>query len=163
MRPAAGLKKLIRIAFTFFGWVLHTATLLAATNYVVNTNDFGVGSLRQAILDGNSAGGATILFSNVSGTITLGLPLPSVTANQAIRGPGTNLLTISGNNSNTIFVFNAGTTSLISGLTIANGRAPSSTNFLNGAAISNASSLTISRCLIVSNRTDGGFGGAIFK
>src|ERR1700729_2177239 len=82
--------------------LLATSTLSAATFIVSNTGDSGGGSLRQAILNANSGGG-NIVFSNVTGVISLGSPLPLITGNVNILGPGTNLLTVSGNNKYSIF------------------------------------------------------------
>ncbi len=65
---------------------------------VFNLNDSGAGSLRQAILDANAAGGAqTLSFATgIMGTINLASPLPSLTANITIQGPGSSVLTING-------------------------------------------------------------------
>src|SRR5688500_7194068 len=132
--------------------------LQATTNYVTTTNNSGPGSLRQAILAVNTDGGGAIMFSNVTGVITLQSELPAVSANLSIRGPGSELLTISGNNSNRIFVFNAGTTSIVSGLTIAQGCAVDG----DGGAIYNRGDLTVSRSLLFSNSVRHS-GGAIFS
>jgi hypothetical protein len=56
---------------------------------VINVNDSGVGSLRQAILNANAAGGSqTIDFSISTGaqTITLSSALPDITASVTIDG-----------------------------------------------------------------------------
>src|SRR5437868_2756960 len=70
----------------------------AGAQVVTNLGDSGPGTLRQAILDANAAGGGAISFSNVTGAVTLLSPLPDFTANISVTGPGTDLLTISGNN-----------------------------------------------------------------
>ena len=125
---------------------------------VTNTNDSGAGSLRQAIVDANATGGGEITLSNVTGTITLLSTLPSLT-NITITGPGTNLLTISGDNQVRVFCMDSGTTNRLSGLTIANG---SMTNYLpgaiEGAGVANSGKLTLSDCIIrtCTNRADGG-------
>jgi trimeric autotransporter adhesin len=94
----------------------------AATYTVTNTLDSGTGSLRDALTTVNAgAGGDTIVFSGVTGTITLSSSL-GIGKSVTINGPGANLLTISGND--TVRVFNdtaVGTTVTISGLTIAHG------------------------------------------
>jgi hypothetical protein len=141
-----------------FGVALISAQ--AATFTVTTTDDSGPGSLRQAILDANVTPGDDAIVFATNGTITLASPLPPVTDNTTIAGPGTNQLTISGNNSVSVFTVNAGTTSAISGLTIANGRA---TNYANGAGIASAGKLTVSNCVFVSNQNFGGFGGAVFS
>src|ERR1019366_7145847 len=65
--------------------------------WLSNLSDSGPGSLRDAISSANACGSDQIGFTNVTGTITLLSPLPCLT-NLSITGPGTNLLTISGNN-----------------------------------------------------------------
>lgn len=64
----------------------------AADFVVSNTNDSGAGSLRQAILNANAAGGGnnTITFST-SGTVTLASELPPITSNVQIAANGATL------------------------------------------------------------------------
>jgi hypothetical protein len=69
----------------------------AATFIVTTINDSGPGSLRQAILDANAAGGGSIFFT-ITGTIPVASALPTIATNLIIAGPGTYLLTVSGNN-----------------------------------------------------------------
>lgn len=150
-------KKLALLSVSSLGLLmsnLHAATFLVTTN-----SDSGAGSLRQAIVDANASGGGTIAFSDATGTITLSSDLPTITANTTVVGPGTNMLTISGNNLFRVFAFNSGSTSAVSGLTIADG---SLTND-NGAGIRNEGSLIVSNCVLLSNRTLGGFGGAMYN
>lgn len=134
--------------------------IAAATFTVTTTDDSGPGSLRQAILDANEAGDGTVVFLYVFGTIVLSDPLPAVAANTAIRGPGMELLAVSGDNKNRVFAFDAGTTNLLSGLTIANGR---TTNQVPGAGISNAGNLTLDGCAVAFNRTSHSQGAGIFS
>ena len=123
---------------------------------VTNTNDSGVGSLRQVILMVNALGGGDISFSNVMGTITLLSPLPALAANITITGPGTNLLTISGNDQFQVFCMNSGTTNTLSNLTIADGVVSNSPPlpplpglaYAYGGGISNAGSLKLLNCAI---------------
>ncbi len=65
------------------------STLAAATFNVANTNDSGVGSLRQAMIDAEAAAGADdITFTpTLKGTINLLTALPDVTQDLAIVGP----------------------------------------------------------------------------
>ena len=87
---------------------------------VNNTNDSGAGSLRQAVADANaSATPLTIVFSIPSTdsgcpggvcTITLTSGELLLSQNMAIQGPGTGLLTISGNNSSRVFNIQGGKT-----------------------------------------------------
>ena len=132
-----------------------------AANFAVTTlNDDGVGSLRQAITEANAvAGQDTITFSS-TGVIVLETALPEVVDSLFLLGPGTNLLTISGRNAVQIFRLSSGTTNTISGLTIADGQAPTNAH---GGAISNLSKLTILSCAFTNNKTSGGFGGAIYN
>jgi len=152
------------------------AELSAATFTVSNNQDAGTGSLRQAILDANGGGGGAITFSNVTGVITLATNLPLITASVNILGPGTNVLTVSGNNSNSIFQVSSNVSITLSGFTIANALTTTKMvahgegfTWVNypGSAISNAGAMTIQNC-VVSNclvNTDGNrmTGGAIYS
>ncbi len=61
-----------------------------ATFTVTTTADSGAGSLRQAILDANAAGGSDFIFFNIGGggtqTIALSTPLPALTDEVIIAG-----------------------------------------------------------------------------
>lgn len=65
-------------------------TLQAATYTVINTNNTGAGSLRQAITDANLAAGADNIVFNIPGaaphTITLSTALPTITGTVNIDG-----------------------------------------------------------------------------
>jgi hypothetical protein len=101
----------------------------AATFTVTNTNNAGAGSLRQAITDANAAAGAdTIVFSslfNSAQTITVAttLVIDGVNDTLTITGPGSNLLTVSGNNAVQVFSVSSGEITTISGITVAQGNA----------------------------------------
>jgi hypothetical protein len=91
---------------------------------VVNNLDSGPGSLRQAVLDANSAGGSnSISFANSVRKITLTSGELTISNDLEIDGPGAKRLTISGNNSSRVFDVQSGTTVLIEGLTITAGLA----------------------------------------
>lgn len=78
---------------------LFAPSLFAATFTVTNVNDSGAGSLRQAIIDHNTASGTNnIVFnSGVSGAIPLTSGELSVTAgNLTVTGPGASTLSIDG-------------------------------------------------------------------
>jgi MBG domain (YGX type)/Bacterial Ig-like domain (group 3)/Cadherin-like domain len=123
--PVSSLWRLVRNLL--FSLVLPASAFLgsaslmdAAALTVINANDSGAGSLRQAIL---AAGvGDTITFDpSLSGqTITLTTGELVVSTNLTIAGPGSALLTVSGNGISRVFHFTGGT-STISGLTVANG------------------------------------------
>lgn len=126
------------------------ASIHAGNFLVTNIADSGAGSLRQAILDATTANtNGTINFA-VTGTIMLGSTLPAITITNSltINGPGTNLLTVSGNNSVQVLIVSANAKVTISGLTIANGRA---TGYANGAGVCNAGNLTIQSCALLNN------------
>src|SRR5262245_52055447 len=81
--------------------------VVPATFTVLNTNDAGAGSLRQAILDANADTVAdTILFNTIPAngtdfttarTITLTTGSLTIANPLTITGPGATLLTVSGN------------------------------------------------------------------
>ncbi|MCA8936055.1 MAG: right-handed parallel beta-helix repeat-containing protein [Planctomycetes bacterium] len=82
--------------------VLLATPLCAATFTVTNLNDSGAGSLRQAILDHNAAGGTNdvVFQAGVSGTIYLASSLPGMTTgNLTVTGPGASTLSIHGGTS----------------------------------------------------------------
>jgi len=138
----------------------------AAILVVTNLASLGPGTLRQALSDNITLGGGnTIVFSNVTGTITLQGEL-SVLAPVTIRGPGANVLTVSGNNSVRGFTVAAGPT-FIGDLTIRNGRvigAPGQggqqdgQDGLGGGIYNLNSALTVSNCIVLSNSVVGGVG-----
>ncbi|HEV3343739.1 MAG TPA: right-handed parallel beta-helix repeat-containing protein [Pirellulales bacterium] len=64
---------------------LEERTLLSAFT-VLNLNDHGAGSLRQAILDANSNPGADVINFNVAGTITLASAFPTIIGQVNIDG-----------------------------------------------------------------------------
>ena len=132
----------------------------AATYTVTTTADSGTGSLRQAILNANAAGGSNAIVFSVTGTVTLNSGLAITGNNLIIMGPGTNLVTISGNNAVQVLTVSAPATARLSGLTIANGKAGTNGN---GGGIYNLGVLTIADCRLVNNRTVGGWGGGIYN
>jgi hypothetical protein len=135
---------------------------------VTNTNDSGAGSLRQAILDANAATGAdaikfdTGVFSTpqiitlTSGDIVFA---NSVDATATVIGPGSGLLTISGNNASKIFSVTETPVVSISGMTLTGGNgvgvSPGNTF---GGAVYNQGVLTLTNMVITGNSaaSDGG-------
>ena len=137
--------------------------IVPATFTVLNTNDSGPDSLRQAIIDANNtAGNDQINFNFSSGsssnTITLVSALPSIVSagiagTVTINGLGASSLTINGNNGNfRIFSINVGGDLTISGVTVTGA---------NSGAFSNFGSLAISNSTISGNTASNG--GAIFN
>jgi predicted outer membrane repeat protein len=127
----------------------------AATITVINTNDSGPGSLRQALVDANN--GDTIDFdSSLKGqTITLTSGQLVVNRSVTISGLGANNLTVDGNANDRVLLVSPGYlgTVTISGLTITNGHAQSG----GGGGICNnpLSTLTVSNCAIRGNEGAG--------
>jgi hypothetical protein len=154
---------------------LTASTLSAATFVVSNTSDSGSGSLRQAMLNANAGGGGDIIFSNVTGVISLASSLPNISASVNILGPGTNLLIISGDNQYSIFGANAGTTNTFANFTIADGYTESQwvsggmgivVADFPGCAISNSGTMNVLNCVISNCIVDGSgdrVGGAVFN
>lgn len=158
-------KLALLLAFTLC-LLLTSPGAFAAILVVTNSASLGPGTLRQALSDNIALGGGnTIVFSNVTGTITLQGEL-SVLAPVTILGPGTNILAINGNNSVRVFTVTAGPT-LISDLTIRNGRAGGANgqggqqdgqDGLGGGIYNLNSVLTLSNCMVLSNSVVGGVG-----
>src|SRR6476646_1260392 len=130
--------------------LLFAATAMSArasTITVTNTNDSGSGSLRQALVDAND--GDTIAFV-VTGTIGLTSGGLLIAKNITISGPGSNQLSIDGNQAIVVFGIFPGKTATISGLTIRNAEA--------GAGVWNEqATLTVSNCAVTSNSHEGVF------
>jgi hypothetical protein len=126
----------------------------AATLTVGNLNDSGAGSLRNVVASALS--GDTIAFGALSGTITLTTAPITLATSITIAGPGANVLTISGNATQRLFVNSSNVT--ISGLTLQNGRA--GITDLQGGAILNTGTLTLDHVALRANSAFDG-GGAI--
>jgi hypothetical protein len=141
--------------------------IFPGTLVVLNTNNSGIGSLRQALADNSGLGGGnTITFSNsVTGTITLSSAHLTLNAPAIIRGPGPEILAVSANQIGRVFMVLAGP-SEISGLTIRDGLVTGSPgqggqpNGLDGqgGGIFNQATLTLSNCVVLSNTVVGGVG-----
>lgn len=127
----------------------------ASTITVINTNDSGAGSLRQALSGANN--GDTINFS-VTGVITVS-SLLDISKDVVIVGPGANLLAIDGNNTTTVFKDQnyAINTVVISGLEIRNGSSGAYGAGIGGFGYD----LTVKYCNIHSNTLSAGYGAAI--
>jgi CSLREA domain-containing protein len=171
-------------------WGMRNASAAAApmlTRTVTSTGDAQVGtpgcgdgcSLREAIT--TSTAGDTIDFDpavfSTPQTITLTAGELAINKALTVKGPGANLLTVSGNRASR--VFNLGTANFnvtISGLTIANGQAPSVVRTIAGYAEGGAiykngtGTLTIRECTLTNNAATNSAGsikyskgGAIFN
>jgi hypothetical protein len=100
----------------------------AATITVTNTNDSGIGSLRQAISD--SFPGDTIDFDSSLNKLTITLTTGELVIDKDLTtaGPGANLLAVDGNDTSILFSVNWGVEASISGLTITHGNGDGSCN-----------------------------------
>ncbi len=131
----------------------------AATFSVTNNGDAGAGSLRQAIIDANTAPGPdTIDFSSVTGTIPLTTGQLYIDDDVTITGPGAANLTIDGTYNSRIFDIESADVS-ISGLTLTNGAEGSSDG---GGIYSDSSDLTLTN-VTISNCYAAYGGGGIFS
>ncbi len=119
------------------------------------TTDSGGGSLRSAMIQANQYGGGIIAFST-SGVIDLASPLPAISDDVQILGPGANVLTVSGYFANQVFVVNSGVTATIAGLTIADG-----TSARTGGGIDNDGTLTVTNSALLDNSAM--VGGGIYN
>ena len=129
----------------------------AATITVTNTDDSGPGSLRQAIVD--AAAGDTIDFDlpGCPCTITLTSGELVTSQNLWIRGPGADVLTISGNSTSRVFRV-AAAFAEISGLHVRDGQANSG----GGIQVEQAE-LTLRDAVISHNSAVAGVGGGIYS
>ena len=137
----------------------------AATITVINTNDSGAGSLRQALADANN--GDTIDFS-VTGTVKLTSGQLVVGSSVTVSGPGANQLTVQrstdiGTPDFRVFYISSGKTVTISGLTITNGHlSPAAFPDDSGGGIYNDhGTLTVSNCTLSGNSAI--WGGGIYN
>jgi hypothetical protein len=143
------------VAFTALPAICRAATITVTT-----TNDFGAGSLREAIIQ--AAPGDSIHFS-VTGTISLLGELPPIRDNLIITGPATfPRIIIDGNHQVQVIAVGRGATLKLANLTIVRGFSA-----LEGGAILNEGTLTVTNCVFigngVSNFETSVRGGAIFN
>lgn len=135
---------------------------LLGTLTVINNNDGGAGSLRQAVLDANAAAGADeILFDpGLNGqTITLTSGDIVIDDELTITGPGSDQLTVSGDDSSRIFSISSSASAVtISGLTLSDG----STDDDGGAIYASDVDLTIQNSVIQDSYAYND-GGGIFQ
>jgi hypothetical protein len=113
-----------------------TISAHAATIAVTNTNDSGVGSLRQALADAHD--GDTIDATGISGVITLTSGELLVDKSVTINAAGIDVLAVDGNATSRMFQIGTGKTVTISGLTIRNGH-----DDTTGGGIDNESGATL--------------------
>ena len=132
----------------------------AASFVVKNLNDSGADSLRQCVLDANASAGPDIITfqSGLTGTIGLTSGQIKIQDHTTIQGPGSAVITVSGNNNSRVFYAsdddsNTNFAISISGLTIANGAAS------NGAGIFSSEILSLTDTVLTGNVSTSNGGG----
>lgn len=140
-----------------YGLCICTAS--ATTYTVINANDAGTGSLRQAILSANADNSATSVsphIISISGTYSINLAsaLPSINNPLIINASSINRLTINGFAGSSILTINSGKTVTLNFITF-NGASSVS----NGGGVNNSGTLTINNCTFQNNFAS--TGGAI--
>jgi Right handed beta helix region len=142
------------VALLFAGaTLLGTSAALAATITVINTNDSGPGSLRQALVGAND--GDTINFDPSLNGHKIKLTSGQLNVNKDIKisGPGANNLAVDGNAQSRVFYVNPRRTVTVSGLTITNGNV---TNNFGGGVYNDGAALTVRNCTISGSKSGGG-------
>src|SRR5947199_873840 len=133
----------------------------ARTIAVTSTTDDGPGSLRNALV--LASNGDTINIT-AKGTITVTSGELVIAKSVAIRGPGADKLSVSGNTTSRVFHVTPNTIVTISDLTITKGSAATNAgNFpasAGGGIYSDHAKLTVSNCVLSGNSAR--FGGGIF-
>ena len=128
----------------------------AATITVINGNDSGAGSLRQALADAND--GDTIHFG-ITGTITLTTGELLVDKSVTISGPGAASLTLDGNLAGRVFHVSSGVTATIAGLTITNGNSQDEGPNSGGGIYNDHATLAVDNCTVSGNYAGWAGGG----
>ncbi|HEV7485554.1 MAG TPA: Calx-beta domain-containing protein [Thermoanaerobaculia bacterium] len=131
----------------------------AATFTVINLNDSGAGSLRDAITQANGAAGADVINfqPGLTGTITLTTGQLKIADSVDIQGPGAATISVSGNNASRVFYLYTGSATLdvrIAGLTITQGAAN-----IGAGIVDFDENLTLEGVTITQNAATGDGGG----
>lgn len=145
-----------------------TVTIARNDTVVINTNDQGEGSLRQAIENANTFAGAdtisfggTIFTNSTPDTIRLASGQLNLTDDVTIQGTGTDKLRVNGNNLSRVFnLSGTGTEVTIDALTIANGNA--GTDNGGGILVNTGSTLKLTNSTLSDNTAERGGAIAIF-
>jgi hypothetical protein len=154
-------RKLSALFFASAIFVLASLSAQAAVLTVTNTDDSGIGSLRDTI-DVAQAGDTIQFDAALNGqTITLTTVEILIDKNITINGPGADKLTVQRSTANgtaSFRIFKILGNVTLSGLTIANGSNPQG----GGGIYLIGGQLTIANCVISGNSAPGGGGGGIF-
>jgi len=159
----------IYIAFCLLVNLAISGAILACPNptiFVENTNDNGLGSLRQAILDACDGSANTIDFNSNLANQTIGLTdVLLIEKDIKIINSQAKFLTISGNNSTRIFKVRAGGSLELENVTIANGYGDYGGGFYIESTAAPDKTVTIRKSTFLNNKAtvdNGGAGGAIY-
>ncbi|MEL6852394.1 MAG: choice-of-anchor Q domain-containing protein, partial [Bacteroidota bacterium] len=126
---------------------------------VLNTNDSGAGSFREAVAL-TPAGGTVNFDASLSGaTITLTTGVINIAKNLTIEWTGSGDVTLDGDNNQQILTIAAGAIVTINNLEFIDGFL----GFGSGAAIENLGTLTVQNCSFTGCSTGLGNGGAIYN
>ena len=170
MGITGSVKTLVRTAvalFVIFGIVQVADAATITVNSLADPGGQGICALRDAItaanteasFNGCAAGGGndTIVFS-VTGTITLGGPLPAVANTLTIQGPAVSppAITVDGAHQFQVLSFESGATLNVNNVSIANGTG--GITIVNGSGIARGM-LNVNHCTFSGNSASGG--GAI--
>jgi hypothetical protein len=136
-----------------------TVTVCATNITVLNTNDAGPGSLRQAIADACPQGTVDFAPGLAGATLTLTSGEIAINKDLTVRGLGADQLAVSGNSQSRIFRIGNATVAIES-LALINGHATDPIHLVSGGAIWNEGHLTLAGCAL-SNNVARGFGGAV--
>ncbi|AFY81787.1 Calx-beta domain-containing protein [Oscillatoria acuminata] len=138
-----------------------TGVIIDDDALVLNNNDSGYGSLRQAMINANTQGGSHVIdMTLINGNeIILESPLPLINSFLTVIGPRADLLTISGNNLYQVFYVNNDAAASFHHLTIAEGNNPLGP----GGGIYNNGGLVQLINSVVNNNFVSDSGGGIFN
>jgi hypothetical protein len=124
---------------------------LPSSFVVTSLADSGAGSLRQAVLDANSAGGDNTITFAVNGTVTLQSALPDLSSNVDIEGPGPSSLSVQrspapGTPAFSILTVDSYATVRVAGVMLTNG-----SGFYGGGIFNDGGTLTVDNCFVIAN------------
>ncbi len=141
--------------------ILMSLTSLSATITVLNSNDLGAGSLREAITIATAGDNIVFDGSLAGSTIFLSSAL-TINKNLTIWGfPSASLITLDGGGSTRILSITSGNNVVVSWLNFTNG------NTSSGGAILNSGTLDLSNCRLFNNQSTANSnsqgGGALYN
>ena len=138
----------------------------AATFTVTNTNDSGSGSLRQAVLDSESAAGTDTINFAINAPATVILTSGALVINQdvTINGSSIHSTTISGNNNSRVIEGGANADITLNYLNITGGKAPTGVGTIHdGGGFFTFGVLVLNNCAVYGNNASQGTGGGIYN